>query len=88
MAGFAAIPPLTHLTSLPAEEPWSPISRGGLSLDLVWSYAQRFCREQLVRDQKSGIVQLTWREQAEAWHSKVEPPPPSTVDHIPLLATP
>jgi len=28
------------------------------SLDLVWSYARRFCCEQLFRDQKSGVFQL------------------------------
>lgn len=28
------------------------------ALDLTWSYAQRFCCEQLYRDQKSGVSQL------------------------------
>lgn len=28
------------------------------TLDLVWSYARRFCCEQLCRDQKSGFFQL------------------------------
>ncbi|MCX5966869.1 MAG: transposase, partial [Cyanobacteria bacterium] len=28
------------------------------TLDLVWAYGQRFCCEQLFRDQKSGIFQL------------------------------
>lgn len=27
-------------------------------MDLVWTYGQRFCCEQLCRDQKSGIFQL------------------------------
>lgn len=49
---------LAHPTGLPVEEPWYLISNAELSLDLVWSYAQRFCCEQLFRDQKSGIFQL------------------------------
>jgi hypothetical protein len=40
------------------EEPWHLISNAEPSLDLVWSYAQRFCCEQLFRDQKSGVFQL------------------------------
>ncbi|MFZ9750451.1 MAG: hypothetical protein ACO3B8_11260, partial [Vulcanococcus sp.] len=38
--------------------PWYLISNAEPSLDLVWSYAQRFCCEQLFRDQKSGVFQL------------------------------
>jgi len=49
---------LAHPTSLPVEEPWYLISNAEPSLDLVWSYAQRFCCEQLFRDQKSGVFQL------------------------------
>jgi hypothetical protein len=49
---------LAHPTGLPVEEPWYLISNAAPSLDLVWSYAQRFCCEQLFRDQKSGVFQL------------------------------
>ena len=49
---------LAHPTGLPVEEPWHLISNAEPSLDLVWSYAQRFCCEQLFRDQKSGVFQL------------------------------
>ncbi|MFZ9464381.1 MAG: hypothetical protein ACO262_12310, partial [Vulcanococcus sp.] len=49
---------IAHPTGLPVEEPWYLISNAGPSLDLVWSYAQRFCCEQLFRDQKSGVFQL------------------------------
>ena len=49
---------LAHPTGLPVEEPWYLISNAEPSLDLVWSYAQRFCCEQLFRDQKSGVFQL------------------------------
>jgi hypothetical protein len=49
---------ITHPTGLPVEEPWYLISNAEPSLDLVWSYAQRFCCEQLFRDQKSGVFQL------------------------------
>jgi hypothetical protein len=49
---------LAHPTGLPVEEPWILISSAEPSLDLVWSYAQRFCCEQLFRDQKSGVFQL------------------------------
>ena len=43
------------------EEPWYLISSAEPSLDLDWSYAQRFCCEQLFRDQKSGVSQLASR---------------------------
>ncbi len=49
---------IAHPTGLPVEEPWYLISNAEPSLELVWSYAQRFCCEQLFRDQKSGIFQL------------------------------
>ena len=39
-------------------EPWYLVSNLEPSLDLVWAYGQRFCCEQMFRDQKSGIVQL------------------------------
>ena len=41
-----------------ASEPWYLVSNCDPSLDLVWTYGQRFCCEQLFRDQKSGIFQL------------------------------
>ncbi|MDM7938374.1 MAG: hypothetical protein QUV06_13080 [Cyanobium sp. CZS 48M] len=40
------------------EEPWYLVSNADPALDLVWTYGQRFCCEQLFRDQKSGIFQL------------------------------
>jgi hypothetical protein len=49
---------LAHPTGLPVEEPWYLISNAEPSLDLVWNYTQRFCCEQLFRDQKSGVFQL------------------------------
>ena len=49
---------IAHPTGLPVEEPWYLISNAEPSLDQVWSYAQRFCCEQLFRDQKSGVFQL------------------------------
>lgn len=49
---------IAHPTGLPVEESWYLISNAEPSLDLVWSYAQRFCCEQLFRDQKSGVFQL------------------------------
>ena len=39
-------------------EPWYLVSNADPTLDLVWAYGQRFCCEQLFRDQKSGIFQL------------------------------
>jgi hypothetical protein len=39
-------------------EPWYLVSKAARSLDLVWAYGQRFCCEQLYRDQKSGIFHL------------------------------
>ena len=49
---------LAYPTGLPVEEPWYLISNLEPSLELVWCYAQRFCCEQLFRDQKSGVFQL------------------------------
>ena len=49
---------IAHPTGLAVEEPWYLISNAGSSLDLVWTYGQRFCCEQLFRDQKSRIFQL------------------------------
>ena len=49
---------LAHPKGLPVDEPWYLISNAAPTLDLVWSYAERFCCEQLFRDQKSGLVQL------------------------------
>jgi len=49
---------IAHPTGLPVEEPWYLISNAEPRLELVWSYAQRFCCEQLFRDQKSGVFQL------------------------------
>ena len=49
---------IAHPTGLPVEEPWYLISNRAADLDLVWSYAKRFCCEQLFRDQKSGVFQL------------------------------
>ena len=40
------------------EEPWYLISNAEPTLDLGLSYAQRFCCEQLFRDQKSGVFKL------------------------------
>jgi hypothetical protein len=41
-----------------AAEPWYLVSNLDPILELVWAYGQRFCCEQLFRDQKSGIFQL------------------------------
>jgi len=40
------------------EEPWTLISNTEPTLGLVWGYGQRFCCEQLFRDQKSSVFQL------------------------------
>lgn len=39
-------------------EPWYLVSNLDPTLDLVWTYGQRFCCEKLLRDQKSGIFQM------------------------------
>ncbi len=49
---------LARPVGIKASEPWYLISNAEPSLDLVWAYGQRFCCEQLFRDQKSGIFQL------------------------------
>ena len=49
---------LARPIGIAAAEPWYLVSNLDPALDLVWSYRQRFCCEQLFRDQKSGIFQL------------------------------
>jgi hypothetical protein len=49
---------LAHPSGIAVDEPWYLVSNAAPELDLVWSYAKRFCCEQLFRDQKSGIFQL------------------------------
>lgn len=49
---------LARPIGITASEPWYLVSDRDPSLDLVWAYGQRFCCEQLFRDQKSGIFQL------------------------------
>ena len=49
---------LAHPSGVPVDEPWYLVSNLEPSLELVWTYGQRFCCEQLFRDQKSGIFQL------------------------------
>ena len=49
---------LVNPAGLPVDEPGNLVSNADPTLDLVWSYGQRFCCEQLFRDQKSGIFQL------------------------------
>jgi hypothetical protein len=49
---------LARPIGITAAEPWYLVSNLEPSLDLVWTYGQRFCCEQLFRDQKSGIFQL------------------------------
>jgi hypothetical protein len=49
---------LARPVGIAASEPWYLVSNLDPSLDLVWLYGQRFCCEQLFRDQKSGIFQL------------------------------
>ena len=49
---------LARPVGIAATEPWYLVSNLDPSLDLVWAYGQRFCCEQLFRDQKSGIFQL------------------------------
>jgi hypothetical protein len=49
---------LAQPVGIKASEPWYLVSNLDPSLDLVWAYGQRFCCEQLFRDQKSGIFQL------------------------------
>jgi len=49
---------LAYPSGLAIDEPWFLVSNLDPAVDLVWSYAQRFCGEQLFRDQKSGLFQL------------------------------
>lgn len=49
---------LARPIGITAVEPWYLVSNLDPTLDLVWLYGQRFCCEQLFRDQKSGIFQL------------------------------
>jgi hypothetical protein len=49
---------LARPVGIAATEPWYLVSNLEPSLELVWAYGQRFCCEQLFRDQKSGIFQL------------------------------
>jgi hypothetical protein len=49
---------LARPVGITAAEPWYLVSNLEPNLDLVWAYGQRFCCEQLFRDQKSGIFQL------------------------------
>lgn len=49
---------LAHPSGIAIDEPWYLVSNADPTLDLVWSYAKRFCCEQLFRDQKSGLLQL------------------------------
>jgi hypothetical protein len=49
---------LARLVGITVAEPWYLVSNLEPSLDLVWAYGQRFCCEQLFRDQKSGFFQL------------------------------
>ena len=48
---------LARPVGITAAEPWYLVSNLEPSLDLVWAYGQRFCYEQLFRDQTSGIFQ-------------------------------
>jgi Transposase DDE domain len=49
---------LARPVGIRASEPWYLVSNLDPALNLVWLYGQRFCCEQLFRDQKSGIFQL------------------------------
>ena len=49
---------LAFPTGLAVTEPLYLVSNLDPTLDLVWTYGQRFCCKQLFRDQKSGIFQL------------------------------
>lgn len=49
---------LAYPSGIAIDEPWYLVSNADPTLELVWSYAQRFCCEQLFRDQKSGLFQL------------------------------
>ena len=49
---------LAHPSGIAVDEPWYLVSNLDPTLELAWTYGQRFCCEQLFRDQKSGIFQL------------------------------
>ena len=49
---------LAHPSGLSGAEPWYLVSNAEPALALVWTYSERFCCEQLFRDQKSGLFQL------------------------------
>jgi hypothetical protein len=49
---------LAHPSGISVAEPWYLLSNLDPTLNLVWSYAQRFCCEQLFSSQKSEIFQL------------------------------
>ena len=49
---------LARPVCITAYEPWYLVSKLELNLDLGWAYGQRFCCEQISRDQKLGIFQL------------------------------
>ena len=49
---------LARPVGIKASEPWYLVSNRDPAIDLVWACGQRFCCEQLFRDQKSGIFQL------------------------------
>ena len=66
---------LARPVGIAASEPWYLISNLDPNLDLVWAYGQRFCCEQLFRDQKSGIFQLE--------HSRLRDP--SRIDRLLLV---
>ena len=65
---------LANPTGLPVDEPWYLVSNADPTLDLVWSYGQRFCCEQLFRDQKYGIFHLASSGLRE----------PERIDRLPL----
>jgi len=63
---------IAHPTGLSVEEPWFLISNRAPDLDLVWSYEERFCCEQLFRDQKSGVFHLAdrcWWSPSLCWRA-------------------
>ncbi|MFZ0407540.1 MAG: hypothetical protein WAM11_05450 [Cyanobium sp.] len=49
---------LAHPSGDPVDEPWYLVSNAELALDLVRTYGQRFCCQQLFRDQKFTLFEL------------------------------
>ena len=49
---------LARPSGIAVDEPSYLVSNLDPTLDLLWAYGQRFCCEQLFRDQKAGIFQL------------------------------